>query len=67
MKLGLDKQDNLFVIWAFVLQISLIVLFAIRKSNLDIILQYGWIFYLLSVPAVIVSIIMLRSGKEWSF
>jgi hypothetical protein len=65
--LGLDKHDTLFVIWAFVLQICLIVLFAIRKSNLDIILQYGWIFYLLSVPAVVISIIMLRGGKEWSF
>jgi hypothetical protein len=64
---GLDKHDTLFVIWAFFLQICLIVLFAIRKSHLEAILQYGWILYLLSIPAVIISIIMLRSGKEWSF
>jgi hypothetical protein len=64
---NLDKFDTLFVIWAFVLQICLIVLFAIRKSNLDLILQHGWIFYLLSIPAVIVSVILLRVGKEWSF
>ena len=64
---GLDKLDSLFVIWAFVMQICLIVLFAIRKMNLDLILQYGWIFYLLSIPAVIVSIMMLRNGKDWSF
>lgn len=64
---GLDKFDSLFVIWAFVMQICLIVLFAIRKVNLDLILQYGWIFYLLSIPAVIVSIMMLRNGKDWSF
>ena len=64
---GLDKFDSLFVIWAFVMQICLIVLFAIRKMNLDLILQYGWIFYLLSIPAVIVSIMMLRNGKDWSF
>ncbi len=65
--LGLDKSDTLFVIWAFVMQVCLIVLFAIRKSNLDLIMKYGWIFYLLSIPAVIVGLIMLRSGKDWSF
>lgn len=64
---SLDKFDTLFVIWAFILQICLIALFAIRRSNLDLILEYGWIFYLLSIPALIVSIIMLRSGKECSF
>ena len=67
MMLGLDKHDSLFVIWAFVLQICLIVLFVIRKSNLEFILQNGWFFYLLSIPAVIVSVIMLRNGKEFSF
>lgn len=64
---GLDKFDLLFIIWAFLLQISLIVLFAIRKMNLDLILQDGWIFYLFSIPAVIISILMLCSGKAWSF
>jgi hypothetical protein len=61
---GLDKYDSLFVIWAFVLQVCLIALFAIRKSNLELILRYGWIFYLLCIPAVIVSVIMLRAGKK---
>ena len=63
----LDKYDSLFVIWAYVLQVCLIILFAIRKTNLDFILQYGWIFYLLCIPAVLVSILMLRNGKDWSF
>jgi hypothetical protein len=62
-----DKFDLLFIIWAFTLQICLIALFAIRKTNLDLILQYGWVFYLLSVPAVMVSIIVLRAGKPYSF
>ncbi|MBL6981621.1 MAG: hypothetical protein ISR58_10585 [Anaerolineales bacterium] len=64
---GLDKTDSLFVFWAFVMQFCLILLFAIRKTNLDFILKYGWIFYLLSIPAVIVSIIMLRGGKGFTF
>jgi len=65
--MGFDKNELLFIAWAFVLQICLILLFAIRKVNLEFILQYGWIFYLLSIPAVIVSVVLLRSGKEWSF
>ena len=65
--LSLDKHDTLFVIWAFLMQICLIVLFAVRKSNLDLILKYGWILYLICIPAVIVSVMMLRGGKEWSF
>jgi hypothetical protein len=64
---GLDRTDQLFVTWAFVLQVFLITLFAIRKSNVELILRYGWIFYTLCVPAVVVSILMLRGNKDWSF
>ena len=64
---GLDKYDTLFVAWAFVLQICLIILFAIRKLNLDLILKYGWIFYLLSIPALVVSLMMIRGGRPFPF
>jgi hypothetical protein len=57
----LDKHNTLFVIWAFVFQILLIVLFAIRKSNVDLIIKHGRIFYLFSIPAVIVSYKSLRA------
>ena len=64
---GLDKYDTLFVVWAFVLQICLIILFAIRKANLDLILKHGWLFYLLCIPALVVSFIMIRGSKPFSF
>ena len=64
---GVDKFDSTFVVWAFVLQVCLIAHFSIRKANVTFILKYGWIFYLLCIPAVIVSILMLRNGKDWSF
>jgi hypothetical protein len=64
---GLDKYDTLFAVWAFVFHICLIILFAIRKSNMDIILKYGWLFYLLCIPALIISLIMIRGGKPFSF
>lgn len=62
-----DRFDSLFIFWAFLVQVCLILLFAVRRVNLELILQYGWIFYLLSIPAVIVSVLILRAGKDWSF
>ena len=64
----LDNLDKLFVVWAFLLQILLIVHFAIRKLLFEsYTLKYGWIIYALCIPAVVISIILLRSGKSWSF
>ncbi len=63
----LDNSEVLFVIFAFLFQIVLIVHFLLRKWFFDIyIMQYGWIVYALSVPAVVVSIILLLDGKTWS-
>ena len=64
---GLDKFGTLYVIWSFFFHIALIAHFAIRKVNLDFILSYGWIFYLLSLPAAVISVIILRGGKPLSF
>lgn len=65
---SLDSLDFLFIIWAFFFQIVLIVHFAIRKRNFEsYALKYGWLVYALSIPAVIISIILLLGGKPWSF
>jgi hypothetical protein len=65
--IGLDKYDKLYVSWSLFFHIALITLFAIRKINLELIYQNGWIFYALSIPAAFVSIIILRGGKPVSF
>lgn len=63
-----DNLDKLFVIWAFFLQIVLIAHFAVRKILFDTYtVKWGWIVYALCIPAVIISIILLRGGKSWSF
>ena len=63
-----DNLDKLFVVWAFFFQIVLIVHFAIRKRFFEsYTLKYGWIVYALCIPAVVISIILLRGGKSWSF
>lgn len=65
---SLDKFDRLFVVWAFLFQIIFILHFALRKPFFaSYTLKYGWIVYLLCIPAAIISIILLRNGKSWSF
>jgi hypothetical protein len=61
-----DKLEVLFVATAFLFQIVLIIHFALRRWNFDLIVRYGWIVYALSVPAAAVSTILLLGGKPWS-
>jgi hypothetical protein len=63
----LDKLDKLFVVWSFLLQIILIIHFAVRKTYFETYTEkFGWIVYALCIPAVIISIILLRGGKDWT-
>ncbi len=65
---GLDKLDTLFVIWAFFLQIILIIHFALRKPFFESYTKkFSWIVYALCFPAAVISIILLLGGKTWSF
>lgn len=62
-----DYLDILFVVTAFLIQIVLIAHFALRRWRFEIAVQYGWIIYALSIPAVVVSLIMLIGGKDGTF
>ena len=65
---NLDKLDRLFIVWAFLFQVIFIIHFAIRKPLMESYTEkYGWIVYALCIPAVVISIILLRGGKSWSF
>ena len=65
---NLDKLDRMYVIWAFIFQVVLIVHFAIRKPLMESYTQkFGWIVYALCIPAAVISVILLRGGKSWSF
>jgi hypothetical protein len=64
----LDNFDKLFIVWAFLFQILLILHFAIRKPLFEsYTVKYGWIVYALCIPAVMISIILMRGGKDWTF
>ena len=65
---GLDPLDTLFVVWAFFLEIVLIIHFAIRKPFFESYTnKYGWLVYALSIPGVMISLILLIQGKSWFF
>jgi hypothetical protein len=65
---GLDPLDTLFVIWAFFLQIVLIIHFAIRKPLYEnYTMKYGWLVYALCLPSAVISLVILLGGKSWSF
>jgi len=64
---GLDDLEILFVASSFLFQSILIVHFALRKWHFDYVMRYGWIVYGLSLPAAVVSMLLLLNGKTWSF
>lgn len=64
---GLDGLEVLFVIWAFLFQAVLIAHFSLRKWAFDrYIRKSGWLVYAMSIPAVVVSLILLVGGMTWS-
>jgi hypothetical protein len=64
----LDDLDILFVVWAFVFQVALVVHFALRKRFFEsYTVRIGWIVYALCIPAVVISLMLLLRGKQWSF
>jgi hypothetical protein len=66
--IALDNLDILFVAWAFCFQFVLIVHFALRRRLFEsYTVRFGWLVYALSVPAAVISIVLLLGGKTWSF
>ena len=59
----LDRLDLLYVGYAFLFHLTLIIHFALRKWRFEIVQQYGWVFYALSLLAFVVSLALLRGGK----
>jgi hypothetical protein len=65
--LGMDGQETLYAISAFLFQIILIIHFSLRKFAFERYTQrFGWVVYAVSIPAVIVSLLLLFADKPWS-
>lgn len=63
----MDPHDRLFTLSAFLIQILLLTYFIFRKLDFERTLKWGWIIYAMAIPALFVSIILIRAGKPWSF
>ena len=64
---GFDGLEVLFVLGAFLFQAVLIVHFSLRKWAFDSYTQrFGWLVYATSIPAVVVSLLLLAGSMTWS-
>ena len=61
----MNRTDRLFVFAAFLIQVVLVIFFALRTWNLMAALRLGWIVYALAIPALAVSIHLMRAGRPW--
>ena len=65
---GFDRLDTIFMVWAFFVQIVLIIHFALRKRFFDsYTMKFGWLVYALAIPSAGISGLLLQGGKSWSF
>lgn len=65
--LGQDRFEASFVIFAFAMQVVLVIFFAARKWAFASAMQFGWLVYALGIPALLLSIVLLVNGKAWTF
>jgi hypothetical protein len=63
--IDLHGLESLFVVWSFLFQLSLLIHFTLRKWRFNLAIHYGWIVYALSIPAVILSMVLLLNGESW--
>ncbi len=61
----MDSYEKLYVWTSFIIQVLLIVYFALRKWNFDFAMRWGWAIYALALPAIIVSVVLIMGGKPW--
>lgn len=59
--------NRTFVLTAFVIQAVLLAYFVFRKLNFKAALRWGWIVYAMAIPAILVSLLMLRQSKSPTF
>jgi hypothetical protein len=62
---GIDNLETLFVFFALLFQIILIIHFALRKWCFNMAIRYGPIVYVLGILAAVASTLMILGGKSW--
>jgi len=54
-----------FVIFAFVVQVLLVLNFAVRNWRPALERRYGWVIYALGVAAVLLAVVFALAGQPW--
>lgn len=62
-----DRLDTLYILFAFLVQIFLIIHFAMRRRSLERAIRNGPLVYALGIPALLLSIAQVMAGKPWYF
>ncbi len=62
---GLSGLETAYVLFAFFLQLVLIIHFAVRRLSLATAVRYGPLVYALGVPAVLLSMAQASAGEPW--
>lgn len=63
----MDGYDRIFTLTAFILQFILLGYFVFRKVDFEQAVVRGWIVYAMAVPALVVTFVMIRASKPWTF
>ncbi len=62
---SLGQSERMFIAASVTIQIALVLFFAMRKWAFAMAMQTGWVVYALAIPAVVVSIVLLKERKAW--
>ena len=60
-----DRRERQFLAASLGLQVVLVIYFALRKWHVAGAMQVGWLVYGLAIPAVALSVMLLKARKPW--
>jgi hypothetical protein len=60
-----DRGDRWFIRLSLGIQVMLVTFFALRKWDFAAAMQVGWFVYTLAIPAVALSVVLIRDAKPW--
>ena len=61
----MSPAEALFVAWALLFQVILIIHFALRRWRFGVEMRYGPLVYALGIPAAALSLFLLAAGEPW--
>lgn len=64
---NLDRLDRLFILVSLLLQLDLVIFFALRLWAFQAAMMFGWVIYGSSIPAVVTSMVLIKGRKAWYF